>query len=136
MLQINEEQFFTEQSSDEVLTEIIKKIIPTKTKIKLASKKNRQQMLENFGKDAFLLPEQLKFPVKNPESGKYDCSLIYAARTRAKQYSGLKPGYREVALKAEKLYRENNCNIRLNIRIHDGEESFDIDLENLIEVLY
>jgi len=93
-------------------------------------------MLEKYGKDAFLLPDQLKFPVKNPDTGKYDCSLIYAARIRAKQYSGIKPGYREIANKAEQLYKENKCDIKLNIRIHDSEDSFDIDLENLIEILY
>ena len=132
MLLINEQQFFTEEATDEVLTEVIKKLIPNKTKAKLSSKKNRQLMLEKYGKDAFLLPDQLKFPVRNPDTGKLDCSLIYAARVRAKQYSGVKPGYREVAAKAEKLYEQNKCNIKLNIRIHDGEEGFDIDLENLI----
>jgi hypothetical protein len=136
MLLINEQQFFTEEATDEVLTEVIKKIIPNKTKAKLSSKKNRQLMLEKYGKDAFLLPDQLKFPVKNPDTGKFDCSLIYAARIRAKQYSGVKPGYREIATKAEKLYEQNKCDIKLNIRIHDGEEGFDIDLENLIDVLY
>jgi len=136
MLLINEQHFFTEESTDEVLTEVIKKIIPNKTKTKLSSKKNRQLMLEKYGKDAFLLPDQLKFPVKNPDTGKYDCSLIYAARIRAKQYSGIKPGYREIANKAEQLYKENNCGIKLNIRIHDNEDHFDIDLESLIEVLY
>lgn len=136
MLLINEQQFYTEEATDEVLTEVIKKLIPNKTKQKLSSKKNRQLMLEKYGKDAFLLPNQLKFPVKNPDTGKYDCSLIYAARIRAKQYSGLKPGYREIAAKAEELYKQNNCGVKLNIRIHDGEEGFDIDLSDLIEVLY
>jgi len=136
MLLINEQQFFTEDSTEETITEIVKRIIPNKIKSKLSSRKNRQLMLEKHGKDAFLLPDQLKFPVKNPDTGKYECSLIYAARIRARQYAGSKPGYREVANKAEKLYNQNKCDTKINISIHDGTEKFDIDLENLIEVLY
>ncbi len=136
MFLVNEQQFHTEEDVDEVLTEVIKKIIPKTIKQKLSSKKNRNLMLEKYGKDAFLLPSQLKFPVKNPDTGEYDCSLIYAARIRAKQYAGIKPGYREVADKAEKLYKQNKCDIKLNIRIHDNEDAYNIDLENLIEVLY
>jgi len=39
MLLINEQQFYTEEATDEVLTEVIKKLIPNKTKQKLSSKK-------------------------------------------------------------------------------------------------
>lgn len=134
---INEEQFYTEQSADEVLTEAIKKLIPTQIKTKLSSKKNRQLMLDKFGKDAFLLPDQLKFPVVDPDTGKPNCALIYAARIRAKQYAGVKPGYREIATKAEEMYKNNNCDTRLNITIHDNsEETYDIDMLNLVEILY
>ena len=136
MLLINEQQFHTEETTDEVLTEVIKKLIPNKIKVKLSSKKNRNLMLEKYGKQAFLLPNQLKFPVVDPDTGEYNCALIYAARIRAKQYAGSKPGYREVAARAEKLYRQNKCGIKMNIRLHDGIEAFDVDLENLIEVLY
>ena len=94
-------------------------------------------MLEKYGKDAFLLPNQLKFPVVNPDTGKYECSLIYAARIRAKQYAGVKPGYREIANKAKELYKSNKCNIKLNIQINnESEKLYDIDFINLIEVLY
>lgn len=136
MFLINEQQFYTEEVTDEVITEVVKRIIPHNIKVKLSSKKNRNLMLEKYGKESFLLPNQLKFPVMNPDTGKYDCSLIYAAKLRAKQYSGIKPGYREVLAKAEKLYVQNKCNIKLNIRINDGVETYDIDLENLIDILY
>jgi len=134
---ITEERFYDTDSSDEVLTEIIKTLIPNNLRSKISSKKNRQLMLEKYGKDAFLLPNQLKFPVVNPDTGKYECSLIYAARIRAKQYAGVKPGYREIANKAEELYKSNKCNIKLNIQINnESEKLYDIDFINLIEVLY
>lgn len=134
---INECQLYTEESTDEVLTEIIKKLIPNGTKTKLSSRKSRQLMLEKYGNDAFLLPKLLKFPVVDPDTGKPDCALIYAARIRAKQYAGIKPGYREIANKAEKLYKTNKCDIKLHIQIHkESEDVIDIDLIQLIEVLY
>lgn len=136
MLTVTEQQFYSEKTTDEVLTEAIKKLIPSTVKLKLSSRKNRQLMLEKFGKGAFLLPDQLKFPVVDPTTGKPDCGLIYSARIRAKQYAGIKPGYREVAAKAEKLFKSNKCETKLHVQIHDGMEEYDIDLLNLIEVLY
>ena len=134
---INEQKFYTDESTDVILTEVIRKLIPETTRAKLSSRKNRQLMLEKFGKKAFLIPEQLKFPVVDPDSGKYDCTLIYAARIRAKQYAGVKPGYREIAAKAEKLFKANNCSTKLNIQLHDGtEEKLEIDLVSLVEILY
>jgi hypothetical protein len=134
---INEQKFFTDETTDEVLTEAIKKLIPNETKAKLSSKKNRQLMLEKYGKDAFLLPNLLKFPVVDPDTGKPNCALIYAARIRAKQYAGTKPGYRELAAKAERMYKSNKCDIKLNVQIHDGADPvFDMDLAELVEILY
>jgi hypothetical protein len=136
MLVIKEELLETEESVDEVLTEVIKTLISVKLRNQISSKKQRQLMLEKFGRKAFLLPNMLKFPIINPSTGKFDCSLIYAARIRAKQYSGTKPGYREIAAKAEQLYKDNNCGIKLNIVLHTETEKIDIDFMNLIEVLY
>ncbi|MDD4081805.1 MAG: hypothetical protein PHD05_00325 [Sphaerochaetaceae bacterium] len=133
---IDEKKLYHSDTADEVLTEAVKTLIPENVKIKLSSKKNRQIMLEKFGDDAFLLPDKLKFPVMNPFTGKYDCALIYAARIRAKQYSGIKPGYREIAAKAEELYKNNRCSTKLNVQIHDGEKIMDIDLQQLVEILF
>jgi len=137
MLTVTEQQFHTDEATDEVLTEAIKKLIPNSVKTKLSTRKNRQLMLEKFGKDAFLLPDQLKFPVVDPTTGKPDCGLIYSARIRAKQYAGVKPGYREIAAKAERMFKANKCETKLHVQIHDGtEEVLDIDLINLVEILY
>jgi hypothetical protein len=136
MIRIKEQQFYTEITTDEVLTEVIKKLIPNTIKVKLSSRKNRQLMLEKYGDSAFLLPKQLKFPVVDPDSGKPNCGLIYAARIRAKQYAGTKPGYREVAAKAERLFKSNKCDTKLQVQIHDGQIKYDIDLVELVEILY
>ena len=73
----------------------------------------------------------------DPDTGRPDCALIYAARIRAKQYAGSKPGYRDVAARAEKMYKSNHCETKIHIQIHDGtEEKLDIDLANLVEILY
>jgi hypothetical protein len=75
--------------------------------------------------------------IMNPDTGKPDCGLIYAARIRANQYRGTKPGYREVAARAEKMFKSNHCETKIHIQIHDGtEEKLDIDLANLMEILY
>ena len=134
---INEQLFHTDDGTDEVLTEAIKKLIPASLRAKLSSRKSRQLMLEKYGKNAFLLPDQLKFPVVNPETGKIDCGLLYAARIRAKQYAGVKSGYREVAARAEKMFKANSCSTKLNVQIHDNaNEAYDIDLAALVEILY
>ena len=134
---VNDQQFNTEKTTDEVLTEAIKKLIPNTVKAKLSSRKNRQLMFEKYGKDAFLLPHLLKFPVVDPDTGKPNCGLIYAARIRARQYAGTKPGYREIAAKAERLYKSNKCETKLNVQIHDGiDPIFDMDLAELVEILY
>ncbi|MCK9439482.1 MAG: hypothetical protein WC188_03975 [Candidatus Caldatribacteriota bacterium] len=133
---INEEQLYDNDDVDNVLTEAIKTLIPTSLKKKLASKKNRQLMLEKYGDNAFLLPKQLKFPVLDPTTGKPNCALIYAARIRAKQYSGIKPGYRELASKAEEMYKENHCSVKLNIQINTEDVTIDTDLMNIVNILY
>ena len=133
---IKGQDFYTDERTDDVLTEAIKKLIPNTTKVKLSSRKNRQLMLEKFGKRAFLLPDQLKFPVVDPDTGNIDCGLLYAARIRAKQYAGVKSGYREVAARAEKMFKSNSCSTKLNVQIHDGQVEYDIDLAALVEILY
>lgn len=92
-------------------------ILPDRIKSFILSKRNRNLLLEKYGKKAFLLPDQLKFPVMDPKTGKYHCGLIYAARTRAKQFIGIKPGYIEIAKKAEELYKRNHCSQKINIHL-------------------
>ena len=63
---------------DILVTEILNNLIPQELKTKISSKKSRKQLLQKFGNKAFLIPQKLKFPIMNPETGNYECSLIYA----------------------------------------------------------
>ena len=61
---------------------------------------------EKMDDSSFLLPEKKKFPVKNPKTGNYDCSLIRAAFIRANQWKSKKPEYAQVAAKADALLKK------------------------------
>lgn len=73
-----------------------------KTKIHKTS--IREHMAKKYGANAFLLPEQKKFPIVNPNTGKVSCKLLKAAKIRAAQH-----GYGDVATKASRLMQQHNC---------------------------
>jgi len=111
---------------NEFILETVKNSLPETLQKHLSKKSNREKMFEKYGKKAFLLPDQLKFPVMNPFTDQLDCRLIYAARIRAKQHK-----YKDVENQAEKLYSDNNCQSKINIELQDGtqimcHELFDI----------
>lgn len=112
----------------DLLTEAAEASIPDKLKKQISKDSVRQEMKDNYGNDAFLLPSEEKFPVINPETGKYDCRLIYAARIRAKQHD-----YPEVAKKAEKLYNDQGCEEKIDVNIEDHDQSY--ELLELLEML-
>ncbi len=128
---IIEENKFVEHL-DLIITEINKQLISDTIRKSISTPKKRQLIYEKYGKKAFLLPDKLKFPVINPQTGKYDCNLIYSARLRAKQYIN-NPGYREIAKKAEELFREHKCTNRINIHLKESKEI--IDLNQLIDLI-
>lgn len=113
------------ENLDKIITESIKKIVPKSTDSYISKRSNRKKMLEKFGEKAFLDPDKLAFPVMN-KNGKYDCGLIYAARARALQWKGKKPGYQEIADKAEELYKEHNCSKKTHLKIHDIKENLEL----------
>lgn len=73
-------------------------------KQKIHRQSTRNQLLEKFGPRAFLLPQEKKFPIVNPNTGKVSCKLLKAAKIRAAQH-----GYQNVLQKADRLLREHNC---------------------------
>jgi len=73
-----------------------------KTKIHKTSV--REHLLQKHGPNAFLLPEQKKFPIVNPNTGKVSCKLLKAAKIRAAQH-----GYQNVVAKANSLMAKHNC---------------------------
>jgi hypothetical protein len=132
---VSESEFDSPKKFNELVLETVNKIISSKTKKFLSKKSNRQILLEKYGKKAFLIPDELKFPVMN-EKGKYDCGLIYAARIRSKQYAGKRPGYLEIAKKAGELYRKNKCERKLKIHINEWEEgNNDLDFVDFVETI-
>ena len=120
------------ENFDDVLEETIKAVLPDRIKTYLSRKSNRNLMLEKYGDKAFLIPDKLKFPVVDPKSGKPHCGLIYAARIRAKQFASRKPGYREIANKAEELYKENKCSTKVHVQLREGEH---IELMEFLEIM-
>lgn len=114
---------------DKLISEVTRTSIPNKFHKHFMNEDLRKALLESHGPDAFLLPEETKFPVINPETGQCDCRLIYAARLRAKQY-----GLTEIEEKAEQLYHSNSCGTRVNVNI-EGHEHGPYDLVELLNLL-
>lgn len=114
---------------DKLISEVTKVSIPNKFHKHFINEDLRKELLESYGSEAFLLPEETKFPVINPETGKCDCRLIYVARLRAKQH-----GLTEIEEKAEELYHSNNCGTRININI-EGHEHGPYDFVELLTLL-
>jgi len=73
--------------------------IPERIKKKIKSKSERQDMPKSY----FLLPNERKFPYKDPDTGEISCPLLHAAITRAAQHN-----YPKVEQRARKLY-ERHC---------------------------
>lgn len=109
-----------------IVLEAINNSLPNSFKEYYQSQENRKQVLLKYGKKAFLLPEKLKFPIVDPNTGKPDCRLIYAAYIRAKQWES-KPGYDQVANKAKNMYDEMKCTNTIKINIQDSDLSIDLD---------
>jgi len=93
-------------------TVVSKDILPDSLQKKINKTSVRKKMKEDHGYSAFLKPKELKFPVVDPDSGDYHCGLLYAAYVRAKQWN-----YNDVAKKAKKLYKDNNCKSSLGREI-------------------
>lgn len=128
MLFLTEEIVKSEEKLNDFILEALSSKIPKDLSKKLSKIDVRRDLKEKYGKDAFLKPSELKYPVINPDSGEYDCRLIYAARVRALQYKE-----QEITDKAEKLFTFNQCNEKLDIKIHD-DDSESHDLLDLILV--
>lgn len=117
--------------NENIISTILEKVdyaIPDEIKILLQSTKVRKEMLKKYGPKAFLDPKQLKFPVINPKTGKFDCKLIYAAILRASVHSSKggsskqpKDYYDSIKLKATELYKTKGCAQILKINLNKEE---------------
>ena len=128
------EIIFEIESPEEVMTEeffeeVAKQIVSPSLRLFYRKPNNRRAILEKYGEKAFLLPDELKFPVVNTR-GNYDCGLIYAARVRARQWMHKHPKYKKVAEKADELYQKQKCEQKIHIHLRDAEEL--IPVENIL----
>lgn len=115
----------------EKVYENFKNTIPDDLKILLKSKRVREEMLTKYGKEAFLDPDLMKFPVINPNTGKLDCRLIYAAYFRSTVFAkrggtgmATEEYYRAIQAKAMHLYEKQNCYASLKVQL--DHETIDI----------
>jgi len=107
---------------EDAILEAVSRKLPVELKKKLRKPTLRREMLQKCGKKAFLIPEELKFPVMDPDTCQYDCRLIYAAFVRANQWKKKNPRYTEVAEKARKLYEKNKCDLKIGVHIRETDE--------------
>ena len=106
---------------------ILEKIsLPEHIEEKLQKQTVRKEMLVKYGKEAFLIPEELKFPVVNPETGKLDIRLIYIAYLKSKKWEDEQPSYKAITEKAKQLFINNK----------GPEELLDVQIEeSLVDTL-
>lgn len=122
--------------NESIFTEIYEKVnveISDSIKKKLRSTKVRKEMLKKYKNQSFLDSENLKFPVVNPETGKKDCKLIYAAYIRATIYASKggskqqpKEYYERIKTSAKNLYTREKCSNNINVKISENDDLFDI----------
>ena len=97
----------------------------------ITSTKVRKEMINKYGDKSFLDPKGLKFPVINPKTGNYECTLIYSAMLRAIMFSSKngsktndKQYYDKIRNKAKELYNKEQCGDKLKLKLKN--ESVDI----------
>ena len=73
-------------------------------KQKIHRTSTREQLYQKYGPKAFLMPQERKFPIVHPQTGKVSCKLLRAAKIRAAQH-----GYQDVVAKANRLLKQNHC---------------------------
>ena len=124
-------RLITENQTDmlnSIVLEEIDKMLPTEFKQFYQSQNNRKIILQKYGEQSFLLPKALKFPIVDPNTGKPDCRLIYAAYIRAKQWVGKNPEYKEVIEKAKSLYDNFECKNTIKVAINESDIVMDLDV--------
>ena len=130
-LEFTQEQVAGDEFFD-LLTEKLERRIDPQIKQRLQSKAIRRQMRNKYGSKAFLLPEEMKFPIVNPDTGKLDCALLHAAYVRARQWMGKKPGYSDLAHKAKQMLADNNCGSTIGIKLENVGE---FEMDDILQIL-
>lgn len=94
----------------------------------ISSSKVRNEMLKKYGEKAFLDSKDKKFPVINPKTGSFECTLIYAALMRAIIFSSKngtktnpKEYYDKIRENAKKLYEKEKCGDKIKVKLNQEE---------------
>ncbi len=110
----------------ELIIEEATKSIHPRIQEKLKCPVVREWMFETYGEEAFLDPSNKKYPVVNPETGKYRSDLIFAGYVRSRM-----DNHNESVEKAVKLFEEKGCHTELTIKIQEIDQSV-IDITELM----
>lgn len=83
----------------------------------------KDQLMETIGESAFLIPEQKLFPVKNINTGLYDCRLIQYAVIRSLMLRRISSDFDYIFKKAISCFQEHGCKDSIKITLTEtGEE--------------
>ena len=104
-----------------VLTETAAKNITGDLKRFFADVENRKSLLAEHGDNAFLKPEELRYPLIHPKTGKYDCQLVYSSAIGA-----IKEQDAELIEKVKDLILEHNCLNQIKVQIEGHSEPYDL----------
>jgi hypothetical protein len=119
---LSEGDLFDKQKLQNILNETVNLSVPLKFKTFFENIDNRKELLNRVGNHAFLDSENLMYPVVNPNTGQYDCNLIFASKLRILQ---LKEND-QLLESVNNLIYECQCNKKLNVKIDFSEEHQDL----------
>lgn len=107
-------QIFILESSIDFLPRGIKKPIYKEAQ--------KNELLEKYGEDSFLIPDQLLFPIKNINTGLIDDRLVKYALIRSLALKRISHEYDYIYDAALKCYKDNNCEDSIKITVLDSNE--------------
>lgn len=131
---IKENDLFDKLFINNLLENASELIVPKNIKKEIIEIIENKEEMENDEK-TFLLPSEKKFPIINPKTKKPDCSLIYAARLRARQFMNEKPEYKEIYDKATKLFNSEKCSQTIDIKLEEHDKCYELlELMDILEI--
>ena len=127
-----EDQLLDRALMTEVMTKMAHDLIPDNIKYYLSDEDNRKLMLEQMGDEAFLIPSELKLPLKNPKTNEFDCDMIYCARLITKMR-----GQNELYEQVTHLFEKCKCQKRIDILVDGHVDTYEfLELLDIMEISF